>query len=153
MGLSYNYELNYGNLRFPFCRIVPLKMILWTMVIFLCQYLIPNTVAWQQAGLRFQPHVFQKKIKRSLFGTLLTYLKKLCLCVRFKNNWNQGCKNLNSSSRMFWLQLLPRALKGTEWKPCAVWGTHNVWRGLKRTHVTPQWPFQKIFIFVFQYVF
>lgn len=80
MGLSYNYELNYGNLRFPFCRIVPLKMILWTMVIFLCQYLIPNTVAWQQAGLRFQPHVFQKKSKDPYLALCLHILKS-CVCV------------------------------------------------------------------------
>lgn len=101
--------------------------------------------------------MYLKKIKRSLFGTALTYLKKLCLCVRFKNNWNQGCKNLNSSSRMFWLQLLPRALKGTEWKPCAVWGTDNARRDLTWNvemdiHDTTV-AFPKMFIFVFHYVF
>lgn len=117
-----------GIYIFLFCRIV--------LKLYSEQWLFSCASTWFQIlwlGSRQVSdfnHMYFKKIKRSLFGTPLTHLKKLCLCVRFKNNWNQGCKNLKSSSRMFWLQLLPRALKGTEWKLCAAWGTDNSQRGL-----------------------
>lgn len=73
MELSHKHKLNHENLHFPSVGQFLLTLSSAKQLVFLCQYSIPWTAAWQQPGLKFQPHVFQK-IKRSLFGTLVTYL-------------------------------------------------------------------------------
>lgn len=80
MGLSDNHELNYGNLRFPFCRIVPLKIILWTMAYILVPVLNSKFCGLAAGRSQISTTCILKKSKDPYLAHH-SHILKSCVCA------------------------------------------------------------------------
>lgn len=153
MGLSYNHELNYGNLHFPFCRIVPLKIILWTMAYFLVPVLDSKYCGLAAGRSQISTTCISKKSKDPYLA-LCSHILKSCVCVSdLKIIETRGAK-----PELFFQDVLTStASKSIEGNGMETVCSARYWQCAERLDGVDvrgaTLAFPKIFIFVFHYVF